>query len=72
MGKPIADPNRISVAEASRRLGMTRESFCQCMIQDAFPSPVGVAFKKKGGKHYTYYVYRSKIEALEKFWGLVD
>ena len=72
MGKPITDPNRISVSEAARRLGMTRESFCHCMINNLFPIPVGVAIKKPGNKNYTYYIYRRKLEGLEQFWGLVD
>ena len=72
MSKPITDPNRISIAEAARDLGMCQDSFRQCMIQNAFPFPVGVVIKKPGAKNYTYIVYRSKIEALMKFWGLTD
>lgn len=72
MGKPISDPNRISIEEAARDLGMSQDTFRQCMVQNAFPFPVGVVLLKNGGKHRTYVVYRSKIEALMKFWGLTD
>ena len=71
MGKHT-DPNLISVEEASRRLGMTRESLCACIRQNVFPHPIGVAIKKPGNKNYTYYIYRRKLEKLEQFWGLVD
>ena len=72
MGKPIEDPNRISVSEAAKRLGMTPDSLKECMKQNAFPIDIGVAIKKNGNKNYTYYVYKNKLLALEKFWGFYD
>lgn len=72
MGKPINDPNRITIAEAARSLGMSEDTFRQCMIKNAFPFPVGTVILKNGGKHRTYVVYRKPIEKLMQFWGLTD
>lgn len=72
MGRAITDPNRISIAEAARDLGMSQDTFRQCMQQNLFPFPVGMVVKKQGAKHFTYIVYRAKIEELTKFWGLCD
>ena len=72
MGKPINDANRISVEEAARMVGMSTDSFRECMKQNKFPFPVGTAFKKEGGTNYTFYVYRGAMEKLVQFWGLCD
>lgn len=72
MGKSVDNENRMSVEEAARWLGMGRESLCECMRQDAFPSQIGIAIKKPGNKNYTYIIYRRKVEALAAFWGLTD
>lgn len=72
MGKPLDDPNRITPAEAAYILRMDRESVCECMKQNKFPVSIGVAFLKPGGKNYTYYIYRNKVEELCKFWGYYD
>ena len=73
MGKPIGDPNRISPEEAASRLGMSKEDFCQCLIQGKFPKRYtpGMAYKKPGNKNYTYVVYRGAVEQLEQYWGLI-
>ena len=72
MGAPIDDKNRVSVEEAARRLGMSVDSLRQCIIQDKFPVQIGVAFKGKDAKNYTYYIYKRPLEKLEQIWGLVD
>lgn len=74
MGKPIDDPNRISPEEAARRLGMSRDTFCQCLIHGKFPARYtpGIAIKKEGHKNYTFIVYRNKVTELEQFWGLTS
>ena len=72
MGRALEDPNRISVDEAARMLGMTRESLCECVKQDLLPHSIGVAILKPGHKNYTYYLYRRKVECLCQFWGLTD
>ena len=72
MGKPINDPNRISMTEAAHRLGMTPESLRHCIANNVLPISIGVAFKKPGAVNTTYYVYRSAVEKLEQIWGLVD
>lgn len=51
---------------------MTPDSLKECMKQNAFPIDIGVAIKKNGNKNYTYYVYKNKLLALEKFWGFYD
>lgn len=71
MGKHV-DPNLINVEEAASRVGMTRDSFVHCLIQDKFPFKVGIVIRKPGNKNNTYYIYRRKIEALEQYWNLVD
>lgn len=74
MGKPIDNPNRISPEEAARRLGMSKEDFCQCLIQKAFPERYipGIAYKKPGNKNYTFVVFRGAVERLEQHFGFVD
>ena len=62
----------VTPEEAARRLGMSVDSFRECMKQNVFPIPIGIAILKPGNKHYTYYVYEAKLEELEKFWGLCD
>lgn len=59
----------VTPEEAARRLGMSTDSLRQCMIQNKFPIPIGMAIKKEGNKNYTYYIYEVKLTALEKFWG---
>ena len=72
MCRAIKDPNRISINEAAKCVGMSAYNFKQCMIQDSFPISVGTVFKKEGGKNYTFYVYRGAVEKLQMIWGLTD
>lgn len=62
----------VSPEEAARRLGMSVDSLRECMKQDKFPFPIGIAIKKSGNKNYTYYIYENKLTALEQFWGFYD
>jgi len=62
----------VTPEEAARRLGMSVDSLRECMWQNALPIQIGVAIKKDGNKHRTFYIYEHRLEKLEQFWGLVD
>ena len=70
MGK-YHDSN-VSVNEAARRLGMSRETLCQCLIQNKLPINIGFALKKDGNTNYTYYINEYALRKLEKEWGFTD
>lgn len=64
--------SNVSVNEAARRLGMSRETLCECLKQDRFPIRIGFAIKKTGNMNYTYYINEFALRKLEREWGFTD
>ena len=62
----------VTPKEAARRLGMSRDMLYECLKQDKLPIQIGFAVKGNRNTNYAYKIYENKLEALERFWGLVD
>jgi len=59
MDKNSFDAKNISIQEASKIMGKS-EQFIRQGIIDGF-LPIGIAFKRNGSSHYSYYIIPKKL-----------
>ncbi len=54
----------VSVEEAAKRLGLSKEAFRTCMKQNAFPMYIGMVWKENCSRKSNYKIFRKPFEKM--------